>query len=586
MVKQKRDERMSYIRFKAAQYEQGLNLFGGNEELAKEYADTCLLAYIKNKEIFKRAYAEIKPLILQLNVPPTKRKGYNNFIEDYLSKVLIRKIEPSETIINKWERYGFDREVLEACSEKLKEVKPEVEKEIEREGVAPFMFPFFGVTVKKEELEPHAETHQKEGTDEINVVGLSGLLADLQNPLAHKTTHELAGSDEISVQGLSGLLANPQTPIWSTSVNSDIIPDVDNTHDLGSSPKRWKDLWITGSIRAAKGIAFIDGWTQSSVDIHAWGNGSSICVGALNYIYLRPAGAGASRPMFLFSQSYFLLEPLLADAENTLRDSIYINLRAKYWNGEQSVDRNAKIIHNIIDTTPTSRLDFEIAENVRMQLEDDGDLWIAGKVKNHLIPASDNTYNLGDYAGNMWKQICFKDFLEVKGDAFIQFHGIDGAYPRMGYTPTGNVELGKLRGGWGVNNFRLSCELAASNYTTKDVRMTLRGTYWNGDQSVDRDAHIKHNIIDITPTSRLEFDIAGNVRMQLEDNGDLWIAGKLTEAGCPDFKELGITPMEYIDECIEKEYHETQSEVSALIQIVKEQQERIEALEKRLSKTT
>jgi hypothetical protein len=59
----------------------------------------------------------------------------------------------------------------------------------------------------------HATTHQNGGSDEINVAGLSGLLADPQTPLAHKTTHENGGSDEISVAGLSGLLADPQTPL-------------------------------------------------------------------------------------------------------------------------------------------------------------------------------------------------------------------------------------------------------------------------------------------------------------------------------------------------------------------------------------
>lgn len=59
----------------------------------------------------------------------------------------------------------------------------------------------------------HATSHQNGGTDEINVIGLSGLLADAQTPLAHKTSHQDGGSDEIDVTGLSGLLATAQTPI-------------------------------------------------------------------------------------------------------------------------------------------------------------------------------------------------------------------------------------------------------------------------------------------------------------------------------------------------------------------------------------
>ena len=64
---------------------------------------------------------------------------------------------------------------------------------------------------------PHAPTHENGGTDEINVGGLSGVLADPQIPIAHAATHENGGSDEIDVTGLSGLLADPQTPLAHAS---------------------------------------------------------------------------------------------------------------------------------------------------------------------------------------------------------------------------------------------------------------------------------------------------------------------------------------------------------------------------------
>jgi len=80
--------------------------------------------------------------------------------------------------------------------------------------------------------EAHAANHQNGGSDEVNVQGLSGLLADGQTPLghaashdggaddlngaltpnAHAASHQNAGGDEISVTGLSGTLADAQTP--------------------------------------------------------------------------------------------------------------------------------------------------------------------------------------------------------------------------------------------------------------------------------------------------------------------------------------------------------------------------------------
>lgn len=60
---------------------------------------------------------------------------------------------------------------------------------------------------------PHAASHENGGADEISVAGLSGLLADAQTPTAHAASHENGGADEISVAGLSGLLADAQTPL-------------------------------------------------------------------------------------------------------------------------------------------------------------------------------------------------------------------------------------------------------------------------------------------------------------------------------------------------------------------------------------
>ena len=45
----------------------------------------------------------------------------------------------------------------------------------------------------------HASTHEDGGTDEINVAGLSGLLADGQTPLTHASTHASAGSDPLTL---------------------------------------------------------------------------------------------------------------------------------------------------------------------------------------------------------------------------------------------------------------------------------------------------------------------------------------------------------------------------------------------------
>lgn len=50
----------------------------------------------------------------------------------------------------------------------------------------------------------HSGTHENGGSDELDVTGLSGALADPQDPTTHATSHQDGGSDELDVAGLAG----------------------------------------------------------------------------------------------------------------------------------------------------------------------------------------------------------------------------------------------------------------------------------------------------------------------------------------------------------------------------------------------
>lgn len=53
-------------------------------------------------------------------------------------------------------------------------------------------------------LDNHSTRHEDGGADELSVQGLSGLLADRQNPTNHAGRHEDEGVDEINLSGLTG----------------------------------------------------------------------------------------------------------------------------------------------------------------------------------------------------------------------------------------------------------------------------------------------------------------------------------------------------------------------------------------------
>ncbi len=80
-----------------------------------------------------------------------------------------------------------------------------------------------------DEVIAHKASHHNGGSDEVNVAGLSGALADEQpsswagvsgkpatfTPAAHKASHQIAGADEVSVAELSGALADEQLSSWA-----------------------------------------------------------------------------------------------------------------------------------------------------------------------------------------------------------------------------------------------------------------------------------------------------------------------------------------------------------------------------------
>ena len=65
-------------------------------------------------------------------------------------------------------------------------------------------------------LANHVSTHQDGGADELNVAGLSGVLADPQTPATHASTHSDGGTDEIIAENLA---------TGSTDVNDVLAPN-------------------------------------------------------------------------------------------------------------------------------------------------------------------------------------------------------------------------------------------------------------------------------------------------------------------------------------------------------------------------
>jgi len=129
----------------------------------------------------------------------------------------------------------------------------------------------------------HASTHEDGGLDEIDVTGLSGLLADAQTPITHASTHENGGADEINVAGLSGLLADPQTPTTHSG-----------THQHGGSDEIAIESAIPYGIPKATSSGVLDiGWIpyiplEIHSSIHEDGGSGEINVTGLSGLLADP----------------------------------------------------------------------------------------------------------------------------------------------------------------------------------------------------------------------------------------------------------------------------------------------------------
>lgn len=88
------------------------------------------------------------------------------------------------------------------------------------------IYHLIGTVVSGSTLPTHATTHENGGSDEINVAGLSGVLADPQTPAAHESTHVSGGSDAfLSTDILEAIVQRIRTTSGPTNLTVGSIPD-------------------------------------------------------------------------------------------------------------------------------------------------------------------------------------------------------------------------------------------------------------------------------------------------------------------------------------------------------------------------
>jgi hypothetical protein len=117
MARKRQEGVTTYPRYKLKAYAVGYGISAGNEKYATEYAEALAQSRATGIGIYKDAYVSIKTVLGEEKVPSAMWGLYKAYVNEVISKVKRRKIADIVDIIDKWEKLGLDRPVLEKCAE-------------------------------------------------------------------------------------------------------------------------------------------------------------------------------------------------------------------------------------------------------------------------------------------------------------------------------------------------------------------------------------------------------------------------------------------------------------------------------------
>lgn len=132
MARKRQEGVTTYPRYKGKVFKVAMGLFG-DPEIAKDYAESLALARASGIGIYRAAYQEIKPVLIERGVPSAHWGLYKAFINEVVNKVIRKKIAGLDDIVDKWTKFDLDPDVLRACAERvITTVPPETPKPAEK----------------------------------------------------------------------------------------------------------------------------------------------------------------------------------------------------------------------------------------------------------------------------------------------------------------------------------------------------------------------------------------------------------------------------------------------------------------------
>lgn len=144
----------------------------------------------------------------------------------------------------------------------------------------------------------------------------------------------------------------------------DIVPNTDNTHDLGSSVKKWRNVYVNGTVEATSFVGDASGLTNIPM------------AGASSVLNVKPSSVNSSHSvLFTFTNT-----------------------------GQDSVNTDPGLLYNPATNTLTSGSFVGSAANMSNRVDSSGIISLLSTGVNSILPATDSAYDLGS-ASKKWKDL-------------------------------------------------------------------------------------------------------------------------------------------------------------------------------------
>jgi len=114
-----RDDLTSNIRYRIKMYRVGLGLAGGNESLAREYAEALNTARLMGVGSYEHYWEVAEGVVRGQGVPRAYYGLYRSFTSELIKKAQRQRVASVEEIIEKWTKNGLDPKVLRMICERI-----------------------------------------------------------------------------------------------------------------------------------------------------------------------------------------------------------------------------------------------------------------------------------------------------------------------------------------------------------------------------------------------------------------------------------------------------------------------------------